>query len=401
MRSDFWNLPGPRRFLGDLTAELASGKNVSLTVPELDRPSGLTAAAHELCSVLLPRLEWDALSLKRLLAGGGLPHAQLWDHQGIAREPGQRLDAQALAHQPRFAGQIIWVSAAGAEDTQLAAWADFLDEYQAAGSSIAPSTRTRIVTTYTGDQDGRRAEPDVLNSELSWWGGLSRLDTTVFVEERAGPQDPILRAAIVEVARFDLALADELLRSWTGAWTELREILDRFKPAVACPELTLREWNATRVHASVPAALLPAWAAGAVDRWDEDSHALHSSLVDDVELARRVWRGQLATLLPLIEGHRRTLAEWVDAQRPWVPKGFVDVDIPALEIGSLASCFRAIRKEIRSRHRDDYLALAVWLKERRNDLAHCRLVEPQEVETGRTLMERVLPAIHRELSATP
>jgi hypothetical protein len=240
----------------------------------------------------------------------------------------------------------------------------------------------------------------VLNSEVSWWGGLYRLDTMV-VDERAAQHDPVLRSAVVEIANFDLELADELLRSWTGTWAGLRDILDLFTPDLPKSDREQLGRHTTQPHPAGLDGLRSAWAADAVDRWDEEVHAVHSSLVDDVELGRRVWRGQLTALLPLIEGHRRTLAEWVEAQRPWVPKKFVDADIPALEIGSLASCFHAIRKELRSRHQDDYLALAVWLKDRRNDLAHCRMVEPDDLKTGRVLMERVLPTIHGNLRATP
>jgi hypothetical protein len=176
----------------------------------------------------------------------------------------------------------------------------------------------------------------------------------------------------MEIVRWDLDLLADLA-DWDGTVANLRSRSLR---------LPAGPWTA--IDASVaaserpPASSVAAWSRGTVDSWDKHLH-VHLAVDHDDEsaLARRIWAGQVARVLPFIEHERARLASWFAEQVD--RHGGVDEawarehgdDIAALEIGPLWACVHA---HGRVRVPQPRFELLRDLKDARNAVAHRRPV---------------------------
>ncbi len=115
----------------------------------------------------------------------------------------------------------------------------------------------------------------------------------------------------------------------------------------------------------------PAWSSGKYNR----KPPVHSVLVarsgNINELNRRVWRGQVQTLFPLIEEQRCLLIEQLRKRAPAILRLFNEADGP-IEIGPLHAAMCGFQK-----CPADLKKLAWHLKEMRNELAHLRVCQPR------------------------
>jgi hypothetical protein len=146
------------------------------------------------------------------------------------------------------------------------------------------------------------------------------------------------------------------------------------QPEDALQELA-QDWD--WLASSIPIQLEAAWEAGLLDCVDGGifvhsvALALHES---HTEIRRRVWRGELEVLLPLVEERRLDLATTLSNRGDVVflnQDGGVISDIGALEIGPLAWHILRLRTpDARVLQRQ-----ATWLRDIRNALAHGHTVD--------------------------
>ena len=121
-----------------------------------------------------------------------------------------------------------------------------------------------------------------------------------------------------------------------------------------------------------------------VDRTGESSAVMHAALLalhDPMkELDRRIWSGQVATLLPYIEERRRQILNEV---RPLLrmpikfPDGQVIHEIFDLEIGQIYRQVSQNGLRISPTTRTELYRLT----EMRNRLAHLQLLQPEDIGT--------------------
>ena len=125
------------------------------------------------------------------------------------------------------------------------------------------------------------------------------------------------------------------------------------------------------------------WHAGMIDDFDS-APCCHSVLISESEtLTRRLWKAQVAVVLPFVEERRRQLLDeysedlpgWIERFAPVDGEGKRITDVYDLEIGNLAYLFRCAGVKWSARQTAEYLRFL------RNELAHLRPL------AGQTLMQ--------------
>jgi hypothetical protein len=94
--------------------------------------------------------------------------------------------------------------------------------------------------------------------------------------------------------------------------------------------------------------------------------------------ARRVWTGQMARVLPFIEGERWRLAEWFDQliRRSGGPLATWPGNIASLDIGDLTRCVFDHTRQRELTLPDGRWQLLLDLRGARNKLAHGETISP-------------------------
>lgn len=385
-----WDLPGPGRFLGALRTALDAGRSVILVLPEHD---GSPDPSDALAVDRLGGRRWHHLELADDgELRGTAPVSELAVALGIQPpNDGGVLDVQWLTAQDTWLQLVIRVDARRASDEALRRWSRFLTQVLAAMKSMPIVERSAVITRCRPEQIALLPEPDVLLEHAWWWGRLDRIDTTIHVERHAPTGlDPSHRAAVIEVAAHDLALADVLLDSWEGDERDLVGVLAEYATTrgwTQAAELA-RQRRMPRPGERVPGELVDAWSTGRLEWWS-DGLAWHRAAiaadgriggVDAVRwLARLCWRAQVATLLPALESARLELAGFAADRQHRLRQGsrFTSVqDVEALEYGALVEYFDDLVEAARDPRRKDVLR---EVQAARNRLAHARTLDARRI----------------------
>jgi hypothetical protein len=196
------------------------------------------------------------------------------------------------------------------------------------------------------------------------------------------PTDPVLTASIVEVAAFDLRLAELLVDEWQGELADLRALLQETGKRFSTIDPTLAN-GIPRSDERPPRQVLSLWASGAANKWSELDPCFHAAVasgLDTRELTTRVWRAQVRALLPEIEVERRRLAEWVLRHRRNLNDYWANSDLSGLEVGPLC---KLVGETPALRSQDEQWKLIRWLRDARNSLAHWDVVDAAQLREGR------------------
>jgi hypothetical protein len=163
-----------------------------------------------------------------------------------------------------------------------------------------------------------------------------------------GPLEARLVASVaIEVAAWDVTLLDRL----TALPSE----------QAVRPDLHVDAWDDGET--AKWRGITPSWQEGCMDDWggEPTEHALWIAANRPKALTKRVWRGQLAMLLPWIEQYRQTIIE--QERRNLRPDARSGPDVESLDWGPLA--YQLDRVAVMKR-------LAHAFREARNELAHGR-----------------------------
>jgi hypothetical protein len=212
------------------------------------------------------------------------------------------------------------------------------------------------------------------------------LDTALHIRRFAPNVHASVRSAVVELAAFDLVLAEVLVADGATDLDALTRLLDeysresRFDPVSDPRRVTC--------DGERPALLDDAWARGLVDRFDGEPCAHWHSVcfVDEPDrstLRRRLWRAQVNELLPTMEDWRVQLIELAKGEN-FIARGvpLADLDFKELHLH--------LRADVHSPARRAMADFAEWLRWRRNDLAHLRVVSESERRIGEEHAARCL-----------
>jgi len=125
----------------------------------------------------------------------------------------------------------------------------------------------------------------------------------------------------------------------------------------------------------------PAWSSKNCTRNPPPHSVLVALSKNVVELTRRVWRGQVQALFPLIEEQRCLLIEQLRTRAPMILRYFNDGDGP-IEIGPL----HAAMCRFQNKCPKELKRLSRHLKEVRNELAHLRVCQPNILPMAKDLL---------------
>lgn len=291
--ANWWQLPGPGRFVGSAVSDLRSGRNVLLRFP--------LHADHGVRDALEYRVRANDLWRWRPVDAGDLPAdspaalaASLHDRLGCDPPQGQLPGAAALA-EALPAGDVVWVD--GLDAGRWPVWARFLAQFQHACHARDEDRRGLFCVPLVGSLP---AEPnsDTALAIHRWGQSLGRLDVMLYLE-RLLPQSfssRTLRQVALAVAT-ELGGGDASLGARLAA-TGLQLLEDPLVPLTE--HAAERGWMASCVEGTV-------WHEGVLEWLDGDerinSAALLSSGNHDA-VWRRVWQGQVRVLYPFLEEQR-------------------------------------------------------------------------------------------------
>ncbi|WP_043650173.1 hypothetical protein [Nocardia thailandica] len=364
MDDRLWSLPGPRRFIAELVT--TPGRHAAAVLPTVmaDDPVVVDGLASAVIGLLRTRA---GIGRRVNPAGSADPIDALreleWD---LPHTVGGILRHGLLA------GDVAVLCAADLSPAARAALPALLARIDTESRALAHAQRLTVVTigsrhdlpTLAGGQ------PDSPHFAPVWfWGRLSRWDTAAHVAAVGPTESGVLTdvriETIVEVAAWDVDVAEELAQRWSGdpdeLFDELRASATAAKPAAVAASGTFRV---------PPVVVRRDWDDRRAEFWHERIHP-GAYVADDADTLRStVWAAQARILLPWIEQRRNRLHALVRAALGGDYPRAVDLHLPGhgaagpIEIGPLD---RLIRHYPRlARFRDCSAAL----RDARNTLAH-------------------------------
>jgi hypothetical protein len=376
-----WRLPGPRSFVRDIVAEHARGRHVTTVLPaalasDAQFTDGLAVAVQD-------EFVRHSVPTRRIYSlGASLSILDTFSQTLIFEDPPVTV-AELLRH-PEASNTVAVVVARDLETTARSGLPSFLErmelESHAGTSQAQPLCVIAILARDQLPAFRGGASSDVAMTSIWWWARIARWDVAAHIvgmTERAplhGVLSDVRTESIVEIARWDLDLAEHLMTAWEGEPSLLPSLLKDWR-CVSAPVMNGGHGGINGLHP--PRGVLPFWDQGVVESWHDQVSAATCALAAEPEkLSRLVWAAQARVLLPWIEERRSTLhirvteilgtprlgailREWFDPP--------VDAD-GLVEIGALDT---VVRRVLGSRH-SDVRDASRWLRQARNDLAHMR-----------------------------
>lgn len=312
--SNWWDLPGPARYIKNIADDLDAGKSAVLWFSALADGE----AVRDRLRRRLDHIAWDGIALADF--DGVDPVRALAHHC--------RVEISSIAELTRSAalgGTAIWLRDARALSAgSRAKWFLFLAEYAHAARLISPRDRTVFVVPVHGvDPVADTLQADVLLAIHWCWGVSSRLDMALHVAQREaarGRHDPLHEAILTRLGGFDPAFADHLGEA---------DALD--VPGLVARALDYRAaWLAQAGPLPIPAtsrmlaetnpalpgpACRDAWSRGLVDLVRggvvERHVASHADAHFGLAIERHVWRAQASELLPWLDELRAAVVGYL------------------------------------------------------------------------------------------
>jgi hypothetical protein len=300
-----WSLPGPRSLVTDALGELKAGRHVVIALPaKMAGDPAITDSLSDAVSNEAGRFT----TARRLFAEPDLESPLEVVARAVDFDDPPATVPQLLSH-PHGADTTFVMVVAEHTETQQAQFPKFLERLEQETRSVPTEGRMSLVVI-----GGRNTLPnfrggessDVSLATLWWWNRIARWDTAAHISHLAGPRiaerilADIRTETIVEVARWNLALAEQLAWDWSGDPAELPEHLGEPTRAGEQPSET-RE----RCGVSPADELLDLWDASQLDGW----HDHYSPAPSAQRLRRLVWAAQARIVLPWIEQRREVLQE--------------------------------------------------------------------------------------------
>ncbi len=377
MDERIWALPGPRTLIADAVLELNRHRHVSIVLPErLATDSVVTDALAVALYDEAPR----TTAIRRIYSEPGSDSLLEVLSRALVFDDPPATIPELLCHH-EVAGSVALVVANELTQSQQAELPNVLRRLERETKSIPGEQRVTFAVI-----GGRQHLPyfaggestDVSLAAVWWWNRIARWDVAAHISAI----DHTLRAegrvlsdvraeTIVEVARWDLNLAETLAREWSGDPEDLRGHFDEAEGQVASALAT------DRCGAQPGVAVLDLWDRGHIDGWhDLHSESAMNTTAASGRLSRLVWAAQARIILPWIEQHRevvqcRTSLHLGDHRFQAALQDLFDpplTDASLVEIGPLKRII-----EIRLGEADFNLrAAARRLYHARNELAHLR-----------------------------
>jgi hypothetical protein len=231
--------------------------------------------------------------------------------------------ADLLSHE-EARDKVAVVVAADMSGAARAGLPVFLQRVELESHATGYGQRLSIVSIMTRDElpafPGGTTS-DITLTSIWWWGRIARWDVAAHIAglstSQGAGQTGVLAAvraeSIVEVARWDLDLAERLADQWTGDPADLPVVLgeecrDRARGDRSGLTSDARGTRGAWDDLRPPDALLGPWDSRQLDRWHEQPSGSGRLLAMTAGgMSRVVWAAQARVLLPWVEEHRSAL----------------------------------------------------------------------------------------------
>jgi hypothetical protein len=373
-----WRLPGPRGFVRDVVAEHRRGRHVATVLPQALASDAIFT--DSLAVALLEEFTNQSVAARRIYHTDGSRSIMETFCQALIFDNLPATVPDLLSH-PEASEVVAVVVAGDLCPSDRCELPRFLHRVERESHTGDPTRRLSIVVILARGQlpvfvGG--ASSDVALTSIWWWDRVARWDVAAHIADLpqrgdlTGVLEDVRSEAVVEVARWDLDLAEQLAATWSGEPNDLPSLLTGWR-AVPAPAISTRHLNGDTLRP--PDLLLESWDKRAVDSWHHYQCVAGCSLATEPEkLGRVVWAAQARVLLPWIEERRSTLhsriAETLGAQRfASILHDRFDPPIKAGSFVEIGALDRVVRMTIGSTDvelRDS----ARRLRDARNSLAH-------------------------------
>lgn len=310
---NWWQLPGPRRFIDGIVQDLRDGKNVVLYLPQW-APRGIQNAVQRvLCEDGCP---WHHLVVADA-PGGDVPSewarpVNLLVSRFVRNPtPGAAWGIPTLLEEDSFAGQYIWLD--GLSRATWPAWREFITQYAHHSRHISSLQRTSFIITLTGELTHQTIREDVCLSHHWLRGYIEHLDMMLYVRSVLSTtgltslQQKTAIAVIARLALWDPAVADALAGE---CFDTILNPLPILRQIAAERGWTARASRVDENPVDKTAVDDSAWCRGMSEQL-EGRHLVHSALIaahpHTAEIQQRIWSGQVGILFPFIEEERHKL----------------------------------------------------------------------------------------------
>jgi hypothetical protein len=378
-----WQLPGPRSFVRDIVAEYARGRHVAAVLPEVLASDAVFA--DSLAVAALEEFARQSVSVRRIYdAGDDTPILDTVSQALIFDDPPATVSA-LLCH-PEVKNSVAVVVARDLGTCAGNGLPAFLErvELESHATSNQAQRLSLVAIIARGQLPGFRggASSDIAMTSIWWWARTARWDVAAHIADLAGriPLQGVLAdvrtESIVEVARWDLDLAEHLVTTWEGEPRDLPSLVKDWR-SVSAAQVVNGSRPVGTDGVRPPDPVLPSWDQRVIEGWHDQLSVSACCLAAEPEkLGRLVWAAQARVLLPWVEERRSTLqtrvTELLGAQRlASLLRQWFDPPVEAAGLVEIGVLDTVIRRALGSRDTEVRDA-SRWLREARNRLAHMR-----------------------------
>lgn len=390
-----WQLPGPRGFVRDIVAEHRRGRHVATVLPlALASDAGFT---DSLSVALLEEFAGQSVNARRIYDAG--PDASVLEAfcQALIFDDQPATIPDLLIH-PEVRGMVAVVVAQDLGAQARDELSPFLRRVELETHAAGHTRRLSVVAIVTRSQ--LPAFPGGASSEIAltsiwWWARIARWDVAAHIAGLAGQGrlsgvlEDVRTESIVELARWDLDLAERLADAWSGELSALPSLLGDCGSAAANGNSGhAGAWKGAAARAGLrpPDPDVELWDQRVMDGWhDRESVTGRSLTAAPDKLSRVVWAAQARVLLPWIEECRSALLARVTealgtGRLTAVLRDGFDLPVKADTLVEIGVLDKVVQMAIGSGNPELRYA-SRRLREARNALAHLRPLSLAEQES--------------------
>jgi hypothetical protein len=385
-----WRLPGPRSFVRDIVAEWSRGRHVATVLPEALASDVIFTDG--LGVAVLDEFARQSVSARRIYGAGEDKSVLDTVSQALIFED-PPVTVSALLRHPEVENTVAVVVARELGTCARNGLSAFLErvELESHATTNHAQRLSVVAILARGQLPGFRggASSDIAMTSIWWWARVARWDVAAHIADladRAPAQDvlaDVRTESIVEVARWDLDLAEHLVMSWAGEPRDLPSLLKDWR-SVSTPSVNASH-HVGAEGIQPPDQVLPSWDQRVIEGWHDQLSVTTCSLVGEPEkLNRLIWAAQARVLLPWIEERRAALhirvIEILGTQRlGTILRERFDPPVNGNGLVEIGVLDRVIRKALGSN--TEVRDASRWLREARNRLAHMRPLSLGEQES--------------------
>lgn len=386
-----WRLPGPRSFVRDIVAEHARGRHVATVLPQALASDAIFT--DSLGVAVLEEFARQSVLARRIFDAGESESVLDTFSQALIFEDPPATVPALLGH-PEVDHTVAVVVAGDLGTSARNGLSAFLERVELEShattnrvqrlSIVAILGRDRLPSFRGG------ASSDIAMTSIWWWARVARWDVAAHIAglgERAyirGVLEDVRAESIVEVARWDLDLAEHLVVTWEGEPSHLPSLLKDWR-TLSAPAIDGSRYVGTE-GLQPPGPVLTSWDQRTVEGWHDHLSVAACSLAAEPEkLSRLIWAAQARVLLPWIEERRSGLhtrvTEMLGPQRlASILCQWFDPPLKADGLVEIGALDRVVRRALGSRNAELRDA-SRRLREARNCLAHMRPLSFGEQES--------------------